>query len=49
MNLLRLRQATAAEHAATEESVPLMSPALTREEYVAVVRRLYQMRTFCQT
>ncbi|AFL86944.1 heme oxygenase [Terriglobus roseus DSM 18391] len=43
MDTLRLRQATAADHAGTEDSVPLMSPTLTREQYVDVLRRFYRI------
>ena len=43
MDLVRLRQATAADHAATEDSVPLMRTALTRADYVAVLRRFYRV------
>ncbi len=41
MDLLRLRQATATEHAATEDSVPLMSDTLTRAGYVETLRHFY--------
>ncbi len=43
MDLLRLKQATAADHAATEDSVPLLSQTLTRMEYLECLRRLYQV------
>ncbi len=43
MDLLRLRQATAAEHAATEESLPLMSPSLNRDVYCGVLRRFHRV------
>ena len=43
MDTLRLRQATAADHAGTEDSVPLMSPTLTREQYVDALRRFYRI------
>lgn len=43
MDTLRLRQATASDHAGTEDSVPLMSSTLTREQYVDVLRRFYRI------
>ena len=43
MDTLRLRQATAADHAGTEDAVPLMSPTLTRTEYVDMLRRFYRI------
>ena len=43
MDLKRLREQTAGHHAATEETVPLMSPGLTRAEYIVVLKRLYSM------
>ncbi|SEB69664.1 biliverdin-producing heme oxygenase [Terriglobus roseus] len=43
MDTLRLRQATASDHAGTEDTVPLMSPALTREQYVDVLGRFYRI------
>jgi heme oxygenase len=43
MDTLRLRQATSADHAGTEDSVPLMSPTLTREQYVDVLQRFYRI------
>ena len=43
MDTLRLRQATAADHAGTEDAVPLMSPTLTRSEYVDMLRRFYRI------
>ncbi len=45
MDLVRLRQATADQHAATESSVPLMSGSLTRAEYIAMLRRFYRIVT----
>lgn len=43
MDLNRLRQETAAEHAGTEDSVPLTSATLTRAEYVEMLRRFYRV------
>ena len=43
MDLIRLREQTAGNHAATEDTVPLMSPALTRAEYIATLRRFYRV------
>ena len=43
MDLSRLRQDTAAEHSRTEETVPVMSPTLTREQYVDVLLRFYRV------
>ena len=41
MDLIRLREQTAGEHAQTEDTVPLMSPALTREQYRSALGRFY--------
>ena len=41
LDLGRLRRETAAEHAAVEESMPLMESSLTRGEYVQCLRRMY--------
>ncbi len=43
MNLIRLREQTAGEHSQTEDTVPLMSPTLTRAEYVATLRRFHRV------
>ena len=43
MDPIRLREQTAGEHAATEDTVPLMSPTLTREEYIVLLGRLYRV------
>ena len=43
MDLIRLREQTAGEHTQTEDTVPLMSPSLTRAEYVAVLRRFFRV------
>lgn len=42
MDLSYLKQATRAEHEATESTVPLMAPELTREQYVATLQRMYR-------
>lgn len=41
MDVLRLKDSTLEEHQAVEDCLPLMRPDLTREEYVAVLKRLY--------
>ena len=43
MDLIRLREQTSSDHAATEESVPLMSDNLTRAEYVDLLQRFYRV------
>ena len=43
MDLTRLREQTAGEHAQTEDTVPLMSPMLTRADYLVTLRRLYRV------
>ena len=43
MDLTRLREQTAGNHAATEDTVPLMSPTLTRAEYIATLVRFYRV------
>jgi heme oxygenase len=43
MDLIRLREQTAGEHAQTEDTVPLMSPTLTRAEYVENLRSFYRV------
>ena len=43
MEIQRLRSETAADHDAVEGSVPLMSDALTAEEYVSSLRAMYGM------
>jgi heme oxygenase len=43
MDLIRLREQTAGEHAQTEDTVPLMSSTLTRAEYVANLRSFYRV------
>jgi heme oxygenase len=43
MDLKRLRQETAAEHAGTEETVPLMRESLTRTEYADCLLRFYRV------
>jgi heme oxygenase (biliverdin-IX-beta and delta-forming) len=43
MDLKRLRQETATQHAATEETVPLMRDTLTRTEYAECLRRFYSV------
>ena len=43
MDLMRLRRQTSGEHATTEDTVPLMSPSLTRAEYTAMLRRFYRV------
>jgi heme oxygenase len=43
MDLKRLRQETAVQHAATEETVPLMRDTLTRAEYAECLRRFYRV------
>jgi heme oxygenase len=41
MDLDYLKQATRSDHEATESTVSLMDPALTRADYVAVLQRMY--------
>jgi heme oxygenase (biliverdin-IX-beta and delta-forming) len=41
MDLDYLRQATRSDHEATESTVSLMDPALTRADYVEVLQRMY--------
>jgi heme oxygenase len=41
MDLDYLKQATRSNHEATESTVSLMDPALTRADYVAVLQRMY--------
>jgi heme oxygenase len=41
LDIQRLRDATAADHAAVEETVPLMSGTLTLDEYAACLQRLH--------
>ena len=43
MDLKLLRDATRPEHEATEGTVPLMHAELTRQEYVAVLQRFYDV------
>ena len=43
MDLIRLREQTAGNHAATEDTVPLMSATLTRAEYVATLKRFLRV------
>jgi len=43
MDLTRLREQTAAEHAGTEETVPLMSAALTRDGYADTLCRFHRV------
>jgi heme oxygenase (biliverdin-IX-beta and delta-forming) len=43
MDLTRLREQTAAEHAGTEETVPLMSADLTRDAYADTLRRFHRV------
>ncbi len=43
MDLQRLREATAAEHAATEDTVQLMSVSLGPADYVATLWRFYRV------
>ncbi|CAN5671419.1 N/A [soil metagenome] len=49
MNIELLRQATAADHSAVEDSVPLMSSDLTLEVYVATLQRIYGIATAWET
>lgn len=41
MVLVKLRQETQASHVALEQGLPLMAPDLSRERYVALLRRFY--------
>jgi heme oxygenase len=41
MDLDYLKQATRSNHEATESTVSLMGPALTRADYIAVLQRMY--------
>lgn len=41
MDVSRLKAATLEEHRAVEDSLPLMRPDLSRDGYVAVLKRLY--------
>ena len=43
MDLKLLREATRPEHEATEASVPLLRPDLTRADYVAVLHRFHRV------
>jgi heme oxygenase len=49
MNVELLRQATAADHRAVEDSIPLMSNDLTLQTYLATLQRIYGIATAWET